>query len=55
MKLLKFTIRTLLTLFMIYKISLEAGPWTATALFFIFIGIEMQGFLIKRIYKRLAE
>ena len=44
-------IRYVLTLLIIYGAYTETGTWTALSLFLIFMGIEINGYLIKMLVK----
>ena len=49
MKKIQIIIRIILTLALIYGAYTETGIWTALSLFLIFIGMEIHGYLIKRL------
>ena len=49
MKKIPIIIRIILTLLMIYGAYTETGKWTASILFLIFIAIEINGHLIRRL------
>lgn len=48
-------VRIILTLALIVLSYRETGIFTALSLFFIFLGLELQGFLTKRSQKQLSR
>lgn len=46
--------RIILTLLLIYGVYTETGMWTALSLFLVFVGIEIQGYLIGKLKLNLS-
>jgi len=46
-------IRYVLTLLIIYGAYTETGMWTALSLFLIFMGMEINGYLIGKVIRKL--
>ena len=53
MKNIQKFIRYALTLLLIYGVYIEAGKWTASTLFLIFVGMETQGYLIGKLIRKI--